>query len=67
MNCWEAGIFSDLQDDEEFPGLSPALKVNERFSGNSMTAKQCNQVHGMFFCFLISIFTLYLSAISQRG
>lgn len=32
-----------LEDDEEFPGLSPALKVNERFSGSISTAKQCNE------------------------
>lgn len=45
----EAGIFSTPQDDEEFPGLSPALKANKRFSGSLTMAKQCNQVHGMFF------------------
>lgn len=54
-----AGIFSS-QDDEEFPGLSPALKVTERFSGTVSTAKQCNEVHSLFFFFL-KMFSIHFS------
>lgn len=71
-NCLEAGIFSAPQDDEEFPGLSPALKVNKTFSGSITAAKQYNQVHGMFlfilrFFFFLSFFAVYLITIFAVG
>lgn len=38
-----------FQDEEEFPGLSPALNVNERLLISSSVAKLCKEVHGIFF------------------
>lgn len=49
---WKLKSFSSPQDDEEFPGLSPAPKGNQRFSGSIGAAKQCSEVHGRFHCLL---------------
>lgn len=52
-NCrfLDAGLLSlFFQDEEEFPGLSPALNVNERLLSTGV-AKLCKEVHSIFFSF----------------
>lgn len=50
-NCrfLDAGLSLFFQDEEEFPGLSPALNVNERLLISSSVAKLCKEVHSIFF------------------